>query len=170
MLLDEALAQYISLSKAQRPEESRLEIINSNLLDERMKDYLNGPDAETWKATNSADLVNLDEVYKFDRITTWLVKALLHWYHKLVGRQYKSSTDPEVGIYSYKEDHLEAPVVIFSTVMSALLPIVAIVALYIVKSMPIRLAITAVFTAVFSLVLALLTKANRVENFAATAA
>jgi hypothetical protein len=47
---------------------------------------------------------------------------------------------------------------------------ISIVVLYVVQSTSIRLALVCVFTLIFSSVLALATKARRVEIFAATAA
>jgi hypothetical protein len=47
---------------------------------------------------------------------------------------------------------------------------ISIVVLYVINSMRIRLGLVCVFTLIFSFVLALATKARRVEIFAATAA
>jgi hypothetical protein len=54
--------------------------------------------------------------------------------------------------------------------IASLLPVVSIVVLYLVDSMPKRLGIVAGFTAAFSIALALFTRARRVDIFAATAA
>jgi len=56
------------------------------------------------------------------------------------------------------------------TIISALLPILSVVVLYCVKNMWVRLALVAVFTVLFSLVLSLIAPAKRIEVFAATAA
>lgn len=57
-----------------------------------------------------------------------------------------------------------------ATLLSSLLPVVSIVVLYLVHSMPARLGIIAAFTAGFSVVLSIITSASRIDNFAATAA
>lgn len=54
--------------------------------------------------------------------------------------------------------------------LSSLLPIAAIIALYTVTSMPIRLAMVAVFTVCFTLCLGIFTNARSVDIFAATTA
>jgi zinc transporter ZupT len=59
---------------------------------------------------------------------------------------------------------------IVATALSSLLPVLAIVILYIVQNMPARLGIIAGFTAGFSFLLSLITNADRVANFSATAA
>jgi hypothetical protein len=77
--------------------------------------------------------------------------------------------DPESGICDYSESTIVTVLDICGTVVSSLLSISSIVVLYFVCSMSIRLGIVAAFTTVFSLVLALITKARRVEIFVATA-
>jgi hypothetical protein len=55
-------------------------------------------------------------------------------------------------------------------VAAALLPVLSIVVLYVVNSDGLKLGIIVLFSAVFALVLALMTNARRIEIFAATAA
>lgn len=54
--------------------------------------------------------------------------------------------------------------------LSSLLPIAAIVVLYVVQDMPKRLGIVAAFTAGFSLVLGFVTNGELIDVFAASAA
>jgi hypothetical protein len=54
--------------------------------------------------------------------------------------------------------------------VASLLPICSIVALFTVQSNGVRLGMLAIFSACFSLALALMTSAQRIEVFAATAA
>lgn len=58
---------------------------------------------------------------------------------------------------------------VLSTALSSLLPIVSIIVLYLVESVPKRLGIVAIFTAVFPLTLTIITTAKRPEISAATA-
>jgi zinc transporter ZupT len=74
------------------------------------------------------------------------------------------------GVHRYRESALKAFTGIFATTLSSLLPIVSIVVLYVVHSMPARLGIIAGFTAGFSLIVSIIMSATRSENFAATAA
>jgi hypothetical protein len=57
-----------------------------------------------------------------------------------------------------------------STVLSSLLPTISILALYFLRSPLNRLAFIMIFTAIFSLTLATLAKAKRIDVFAATTA
>jgi len=58
---------------------------------------------------------------------------------------------------------------IITTLISSMLPITSVIILYFVDNIRARLGIVAAFLAVFSLTLALVTEAKRVEIFAATA-
>jgi hypothetical protein len=73
-------------------------------------------------------------------------------------------------LFNYDEKHLELPAEILSTALSSLLPVAAIIVLYLVQNMAKRLAIIALFTVAFSVGLVLMAAAKRSENFAATAA
>lgn len=86
-----------------------------------------------------------------------------HWHDKFWSRSHP-------GIRTYPEKLLETITSVLSTILSSLLPVVSIVVLYLVQSMPARLGIIATFTAGFSVVLSIITSATRSENFAATAA
>lgn len=59
---------------------------------------------------------------------------------------------------------------IMGSIISSGLLVGSIVALYFVENVLVRLGIVAVFTQVFSLVVVLVTRARKVEMFAATAA
>ena len=148
--------------------------MNSCLESHQTTDYLLGADSSVWKdPLTREDLIALNPVYDFDHLTLWLIKAFLGFFHDTVGRWYKSpsgteGTDPP--IVHYEDAHLQLPASLLSTFLASLLPVLSIVALYLVESMPKRLAIVAVFTSAFSVALALVTTARRVENFAATAA
>jgi len=65
---------------------------------------------------------------------------------------------------------VESVLGILVTVVASLLPICSVVALFIVQSNGLRLGMIAIFSACFSLALALMTNARRIEVFAATAA
>ena len=59
---------------------------------------------------------------------------------------------------------------VISLALASLLPLVSIVVLYYVKSMPKRLGIVGFFTAVFSIILGLVTNGELVAVFAASSA
>jgi hypothetical protein len=74
------------------------------------------------------------------------------------------------GFSKYDDARLIATIEVISTVISSLLPISSIIILYFVTSQPARLGIILGYTALFSIALAIFTKARRVEIFAATSA
>jgi hypothetical protein len=136
-----------------------------------LSDYLLGLDHSVWEDERSKrDLVSVNAVPEFDVVTTWLIKLFLGPYHRLIGRRTKRSVDEDAGLFHYNDGHLQIPAHIISTLFASLLPSLSIVVLYVVDDMTKRLGLIVVFTAVFSVALAGLTKAKTVEIFAATAA
>jgi hypothetical protein len=73
-------------------------------------------------------------------------------------------------LYHYSDEHVYRVIDVIGTVVASVTPVISIVVLYVVNSMRIRLGLVCIFTLIFSFVLALATKARRVEIFAATAA
>ena len=78
--------------------------------------------------------------------------------------------DLESNMFLYRDTYFYRISNILGTLISTLIPIGAIVVLYLVTDMATRLAIVSIFTALFSVTLSLITGARRVEIFAATAA
>lgn len=99
-----------------------------------------------------------------DRTTTWLAETFIPNWHQKVASRFNN------GIRTYHESAVYRFTSIVATALSSLLPVLAIVVLYIVQNMPARLGIIAGFSAGFSFLLSLITNADRVANFSATAA
>jgi hypothetical protein len=72
------------------------------------------------------------------------------------------------GFSKYDDARLIAIIEVISTVISSMLPISSIIILYFISSLPARLGIILAYTALFSIALAIFTKARRIEIFAAT--
>lgn len=143
-------------------------ILRSLLEDPTLPDYLLDRDSTVWADPGIVpDLISVYPVHDFDHVSLWLIGTFLGLFHRFIGRWYKGKSDG--GIFHYHDKHLQIPAAIISTVLASLLPVVSIVVLYLVHSMPERLAIVAAFTAAFFIALAILTKARRVDVFAATA-
>jgi hypothetical protein len=169
MYSDEALAHHAFLSGLSKPQQRHREILGSCLQDEKLLDHLLGRDKNTWTdASTIPDLVSLHQEHDFDMLSRWLIKLFLGLFHRLIGPWYKGEADGRV--YHYDDYHLQIPASIVSTVLACLMPVGSIVVLHLVKSTSTRLGIIAGFTAAFSLTLALVTRAKRVDIFAATAA
>jgi hypothetical protein len=173
---DEALLLYAEICKLQKPNSNGYTNLRDTLY-RHPAECLIGQEMDIWRDPNLRDdFINLHSLPTLDPLTKWLVDTFLALYHGLLGQQYKSSSDPNMpvsGIYHYDSSHLQYPVFVFSIVLSSLLPVAAIVALYLVDSMGRRLGILAGFTAAFSMLLAFVTPkamTRKIEIFAATAA
>jgi hypothetical protein len=157
----------------QRPAKTNLKFLRDWLIRKKMGGCpILGNDCHTWEEVTEYDLITLVDSSGNDSFTNWVCKSLVPGFHAVLGRYFKESVawDLESGISDYSESTIHHILDICGTVVSSLLSISSIVVLYSVCDMSIRLGVVAAFTAVFSLVLALMTKARRVEIFAATTA
>jgi hypothetical protein len=77
---------------------------------------------------------------------------------------------PQSGFSEYDDARLIATINVIGTVISPLLPISSIIILCFVTSQPARLGIILDYTALFSIALAIFTKAIRIEIYVATSA
>lgn len=129
-------------------------------------------DRDVWSTEMEHDLVSVQETINADNFSKAVSEWLVPIFHRVIGKYFKDpvSWDDASGILRYSDTGVGFAVDVVGTVISSLFPIVAIVALYFVDQMSARLGIVAAFTAVFSLCLALMTRARRVEIFAATTA
>ena len=168
---DEALKIQAFLLNHDRPKQHDLDIINSNFDDPDMEDYLLGPDRKVWREPQYAsDLVALKHRTEFDPASKWLIDHILPTYHRLIGSKMKRAPYNNASIYNYSDIHLRRPVKVLATFGASLLPTSSIVTLYFIHSIPTRLGMTAVFTSMFSILIALITDAKLGDIFAATAA
>lgn len=170
-LTDEALASHATLMQMHKPRPQAIDVLSRCLQDLQSKDYLLGIDRTIWDdpATRS-DLITTEDSPDRDHLTQYFMAKMLGGYHSLIGRHYKEPKGGAGDVFKYHDSHIEVIMNILSTVLSSLLPVVAIVVLYLVQSTARRLAIIAGFTAAFSFLLTIITTAKRSENFAATAA
>jgi hypothetical protein len=78
--------------------------------------------------------------------TLWFVKTFLGVFHKLVGSRYRASQDIDLYAVRYQEEYVVVSTLILSPVLSSLLPIVSIIVLCLVESVPKRLGIVTIFS------------------------
>jgi hypothetical protein len=76
----------------------------------------------------------------------------------------------ENNLFHYSDSHLIGAIDIAGTAIASMTPLVSIIILYFVQNLGYRLAILCACTFAFSVCLALVTKARRIEVFACTAA
>ena len=126
---------------------------------------LNGPNGRERVSEYASDLIAINgPSSNSDHATDFLAETLIpHWHDKVASRFFKN-------MRTYHGSTMYRFTSIIATALSSLLPVVSIVVLYTVHSKAARLGIIAGFTLVFSLALSIFTTANRVENFATTAA
>lgn len=72
--------------------------------------------------------------------------------------------------FEYSDKHIIRTIDILGSIVASMTPLLSVVILYFVKSLGTRLAVLCIFTLLFSICLALVTKARRIEIFACTAA
>lgn len=72
-------------------------------------------------------------------------------------------------VSEYSDARVLAVIEVINTIIACLLPLSSIIILYFVSSLPVRLGIVTAYVVVFSLCLALFTRARRVEIFAGVA-
>lgn len=88
----------------------------------------------------------------------------------MMAKQNATSNKTWNGVWHYKDEGLILFANSISTVLASLLPTASIIALYFVEKPLARLGLTMLFNALFSLTLAAITKARRIDIFAATTA
>lgn len=171
---NDALLKQTSLAKLEQPRQYDLDFLRNWFRRPGMGSFpLLGIDRDAWDTKNESDLIAIKPRDAPDIFSKWFTEYLVPRYHHAFGKRFKKETLPETvgtGLYHYKESSLEAVIGTLVTVLASLLPICSVVALYIVQSNNIRLGMIAIFSACFSLALALMTNARRIEVFAATAA
>ena len=174
---NEALTQQALIARYYRkPRDHDLDVLRTCLRSTSLPDYLLGLDSTIWDdpLISATDLISLtpQDPDADDRLTTWISSYLLSPFHSLIGRHYKSPT-PDFGaenLTDYSDKAIVKVSSILATVVSSVFPIVGVIILFFVEDLLARIGIVASLTAVFSAVLAVVTRARKVEIFAATAA
>ncbi|KAL1599491.1 hypothetical protein SLS60_007294 [Paraconiothyrium brasiliense] len=192
-----ALIQTAQIGRMPQPEQSDVQFLRDWLggIDEG-ENFLHGSEMYTWElptATPSRehkflekDLLTLykatEEQDVFSRILSSSILDFWNWLRTFrsrrqrqilsssTGLNFQKSIDPQSGILHYSDSGLLRFNNILISVISAALPIAAVVALYFIKTEGGRLGAMAGFTVVFALALACFTNARRLEIAASTAA
>lgn len=106
-----------------------------------------------------------------DFFTRLIGKLVVGPFHRYVGSKFGAGkvVDEETGSMSYDTERINTASHAITTVLSATLPVLAILALNAVDTLQKRMGLTVLFTVVFALMLAGFTSAKRLDIFAATA-
>lgn len=174
------------LSRLNQPENQELKALRDPL--ELLP--LIGPDGKAWD--DKTDLISVSQLDSRDPFSKFAFHAIVPFWHKMIGRHFKVSSlllvnqhrvissdllykkpiteAPATNICHYSNSRLRGLIDIVGTLISSLLLISSIIVLYFISNPLHRLWLIAGFTAFFSLCLALITDARRVEIFAASSA
>lgn len=132
--------------------------------------FLPAREVNPWGEEHFADLVCLTEnTHDSDLFTRMWRNGLIPLYHRYVGRHIRDPVGGN-GIHRYSDASIATFCKVCGTVLAALLPTMSIFALYFVKAPLMRLGMIMAFTATFTTTLAIFTRANMFEIFAASTA
>ncbi|KAL4951070.1 hypothetical protein BDW69DRAFT_196737 [Aspergillus filifer] len=166
-----ALLQHAEILRLKEPHVNDREVLRA-WLDERSY-WLNGEEHDQWfgkREQNTEDLITLAGRYEnVDPFTKWWIQTVIPAYHARFG--YRDSVpDPEMGTVYYDDEKIKRWTRFVSTIVSSVIPATSMIALYLVKNMIVRLVLIIIYNIAFSVILGFLTKARRVEVFAASTA
>ncbi|CAG8952589.1 hypothetical protein HYFRA_00009695 [Hymenoscyphus fraxineus] len=135
-----------------------------------------GADRHTWGSLDSpidpqTDLITLAPPTHNDIFTHWFFETIIPLLHRLPYAWSRAKEpDVESGIIMYRDEKMQRYTAFLTTVVASLLPTVAIVVLYCVQEMRVRLGLIVGFTMVFTACLVVFTAGRRGEVFAASSA
>ena len=134
---------------------------------EHGNNFLTGKIEGVWNIeSNHRDFVSLSaENTEMDFLTRQATKYIPTLHQKLVAYRY-----PRDKIFEYDQTKLRRVADGFSTVFSSVLPTLSILVLYYIHNTSIRLGLILLFTSLFAAILVLVSRARRIEVFAATTA
>lgn len=168
---DEAVLRHKEMMEQDSPNKCDVEFLRRWFKDKNMGDFpLIGEDSTIWEASKPSDLVALRVRKAEDPLSTLFLRRIYLWWHHCIGYRFKKQRSEEARYFEYRDRNILRVANVVSSIISSILLVGSIMALYFVDNTLVRLGIIAAFTQVFSLVLVLATSARKIEVFAATAA
>jgi len=170
---DQAVYWQHQFAKIEPPSRQDFEFLQDWMKSPSMGNvYLLGADSDVWETYNPAEQLclrarpNESTISRF--ITNWIVPR----YHRLVGRFFRAPDSEEFhrNTVHYSHEGIVRLSAVAGTVIASMLMVGSIAVLYYLESMEMRLAAIGGFSALFSIVLGVLTGGRMVEMFSATAA
>ena len=133
--------------------------------------FLEGIEAEPWEDPSSRDLVALNPRPEHDQVAQYLSDKIVPWFHRHFGYQkMRESTDEWSTVREYDSKVFVAVGNTICMILSSLIPIVSIYALYFLKGTVNRLAVITAMSFAFSFVMTVIVQGRRADVFAATTA
>ncbi|KAK3652931.1 hypothetical protein LTR56_004879 [Elasticomyces elasticus] len=131
-----------------------------------------GRDREIW--TEGRDLVSIGHRPRSNRLHDWISGWLMPAAYRSIGRRIApcrpATTDFGESLVEYSDSAVSKTASLVGTVLASILPVLAIVALYLVQGTGVRLGLITVFSAIFSTCVWLLHDGEIVAVFSATSA
>ncbi|KAG9236257.1 hypothetical protein BJ875DRAFT_503479 [Amylocarpus encephaloides] len=170
------IIQQATIQQLSRPDEYDIRALQDWLDRPAMGNLaFEGADRHTWGDLKTpinpdSDLLALSSrgEVSSDPFSCWFSEKFVPWFHHIFWHRVKKPQDLETGIARYRDDAIHRFTLSITTVVASLLPVLAIIILYCVKSMSTRLGLVGLFTTIFSFSLMVFTNAKRGEIFAAT--
>jgi len=128
----------------------------------------------TWAEKYEADLTSLTgRCHNKDVLSKWIDSQLIPLYHKHVGHRVHdplafAEASEQIRITHYSDSKVSAVVNTISIILSSLLPIASIFALYFIHNPLARMGAIVLFCSLFSIVLKVIAKAGSVDCFIGT--
>ncbi|KAL4941873.1 hypothetical protein BDV06DRAFT_172532 [Aspergillus oleicola] len=166
-----ALLQHAEILRLKAPDENDQGVLRTRLGE--FEDWGSLPELDQWfgeHGENAEDLVTLSGRYEnVDPFTKWWIQTVIPAFHGWIW--YRNSVpDLEMGTVYYDDEKIKRWTRFVSTIVSSVIPATSMLALYLVKNMVTRLILIIMYNIAFSIILGFLTKARRVEVFAASTA
>jgi hypothetical protein len=92
------------------------------------------------------------------------------WRQSIDSVQHPVAEELGIGLYEYKETSILKIARIIETVVASILPLCSVIVLYVLERNAVRLGMIVLFSALFSLALALMTNTTTINIFVATSA
>ncbi|CAD0086717.1 unnamed protein product, partial [Aureobasidium vineae] len=168
---NEALLRQANLQKLEKPNHYDLNILRCWLEHEKGgNNFLNSLEDLPWTEERESDLVALSK-RKQDHFTKWTAETMIPWLlQKGVTTKTPLPGHEELGLVEWSDASYTTASRTISVVTSSLIPSLAIVVLYFIHSLLVRIFVAMGLSFLFSIALALLTSARAAEIFASTAA
>ena len=161
------------LSQLNSPNPSQLGDLRAWLSDRKGGNcFQTGAEVWMWEDDDTHRYVRVGQDPEENDQFTELIKSMaIRLYHRVWGERHGGGRviDQESDLRSYDESRIIRASNIMATTLSSVLPVVTIFALNQVQNTNLRIALAAVFTAVFAFILAFISTAKRAEIFTATA-
>lgn len=170
---NELLLQATQLSQLSSPKASQLGDLRAWLSDGKGGNcFQSGSEVWMWEDEDKRRYVRVgQDPEENDQFTEMIKTMAIRLYHRIWGERHGGGRviDEESDLRSYDESRIVKASNIMATTLSSILPVLAIFALNQLQSTNLRIALAAVFTAVFAFILAFISTAKRAEIFTATA-